>query len=71
MNRQLQAGQKYLYAWNRMDRKGEVCRLLIIARRMNSVMVEFEDGHQAITSANALRTLPTGYRPETKLDFGA
>lgn len=44
----------YNYAWNRMGRKGQRCR--VIARgKMNSCRVEFEDGFQAITSRNALR----------------
>ena len=34
-------------------RKGQKCRVLAIGRR-NSVMVEFNDGHQAVTSRNAL-----------------
>lgn len=44
----------YIYRWNRMERKGQFCR--VIARgKMNSCQVEFEDGFQAITSRNALR----------------
>ena len=36
------------------DRKGQACR--VVARgRMNSIMVEFEDGHRVITSRYAVR----------------
>jgi hypothetical protein len=49
-----QVGQTYLYHWNRMGRKGQLCRLLVIARRMGSMAVQFEDGHTAITAAKAL-----------------
>jgi hypothetical protein len=45
----------YIYAWNRMGRKGHRCRVLIRTRAMNSCLVEFEDGHLAVTSRNALR----------------
>jgi hypothetical protein len=45
----------YVYFWNRMGRKGQLCRVVVRARTMNSCLVEFEDGHRAITSRNALR----------------
>ena len=44
----------YIYFWNRMGRKGQRCRVLVRGR-MNSCLVEFEDGYQAVTSRNALR----------------
>jgi hypothetical protein len=44
----------YRYAWNRMDRKGQLCRV-IVRGKMNSAWIEFEDGFQAVTSRNALR----------------
>jgi hypothetical protein len=44
----------YRYAWNRMDRKGQLCRV-IVRGKMNSCWVQFEDGHEAVTSRNALR----------------
>lgn len=47
----------YVYFWNRMGRKGQRCRVLVRAKAMNSCMIEFEDGHRAITSRNALRKL--------------
>lgn len=44
----------YVYAWNRMGRKGQRCN--VTARgKMNSCRVEFEDGIKAITSRNAIR----------------
>lgn len=45
-----------------MGRKGQSCVLEVVARKMNSVQVRFADGHQAITSQNALKT----YKPETE-----
>lgn len=59
----LKVGVTYLYWWNRMGRKGQLCRLEIIAPKMNTVQVRFEDGEGAITSANALRPVPSDYRP--------
>jgi hypothetical protein len=44
----------YRYHWNRMGRKGQLCKVLARGT-MNSCMVEFEDGYLAITSRNALR----------------
>ena len=44
----------YRYAWNRMGRKGQHCRVLVRGR-MNSCLVEFEDGFRAVTSRNAIR----------------
>jgi hypothetical protein len=66
----LTVGQRYVYGWDRMGRKGQVCTLRIIARRMGSVMVEFEDGHAAVTSCRALKTLPRYYVAPVRLDFG-
>lgn len=37
------------------DRKGQRCRVVLRARRMNSVLVEFEDGYQVVTSRYAVR----------------
>ena len=45
----------YVYFWNRMERKGQRCRVVIRARTMNTCLVEFDDGYLAITSRNALR----------------
>jgi hypothetical protein len=67
---QLRVGTVYRYGWNRMARKDEHCRLLVIARRMNSVLVQFEnDGYKAVTSANALK--PVGnHQPQRGLFDG-
>lgn len=48
------ADYPYIYFWNRMERKGQFCRV-ITRGKMNSCEVEFEDGFRAITSRNALR----------------
>jgi hypothetical protein len=55
--------QWYLYSWGprgnlpaAMSRKGERCRLLARGR-MNSGLVAFEDGFEAVVSMNALRKL--------------
>lgn len=56
----------YIYSWGPrfrvrgmlvLDRKGQRCRLLIRGKRMNSCLVEFEDGYQAVVSRNALRRI--------------
>lgn len=44
----------HVYYWNRMGRKGQLCRV-IVRGKMNSCLVEFEDGYLAITSRNAVR----------------
>ena len=44
----------YLYAWNRCGRKGQRCRVLARGK-MNSCLLEFEDGWRMVTSRNALR----------------
>jgi len=46
----------YRYAWNRMDRKDQRCRVLVRGK-MNSCLIEFEDGFRAVTSRNALRRI--------------
>jgi hypothetical protein len=45
----------YIYRWNREGRKGQPCRLLVRGK-MNSILVEFADGHRMVTSVNAIRT---------------
>lgn len=37
------------------ERKGTRCRILIRSVRMNSILVEFEDGFRAVTSFNYVR----------------
>lgn len=44
----------YIYAWHHMNRKGHLCRVLCRGK-LNSCLVEFEDGYLAVTSRNALR----------------
>ncbi len=59
-------GVIYIYAWGprgnlpgAMDRKGQKCRIVAPPAGkkagMNSALVEFEDGHLAVVSRNALR----------------
>ena len=40
------------------ERKGQRCRVLARAPRMNSIKVEFEDGFIVITSRYAVRKAP-------------
>ena len=37
------------------ERKGQRCRVVVRARRMNSVLVEFPDGFTVVTSRYAVR----------------
>jgi hypothetical protein len=39
----------YIYRWDRQGRKGQFCRVLARGK-MNSCLVEFEDGYQMVTS---------------------
>ena len=55
--------QTYIYRWNRMDRKGQLCKVLIRGKR-NSCLVEFKDGHKAVTSRNALKKAGAAPTPE-------
>ena len=51
-----QAGFRYVWFWRSRlpDRHGQRCR--VTARgRMNSILVEFEDGFQVVTSRYAVR----------------
>lgn len=36
------------------DRRGELCKVLVRAPTMNSVLVQFEDGRRFVTSRNGL-----------------
>src|ERR1017187_315784 len=38
-----------------MDRKGQLCRVIVRGKTMDSALVEFEDGFQAVVSRSALR----------------
>ncbi len=46
----------YIWYWRSRlgERKGQACRVLAHGR-MNSVLIEFEDGYQVITSRYAVR----------------
>ena len=44
----------YIYSFNRQGRKGQLCRVLVLGK-MNSCLVEFEDGYKMITSRTAIR----------------
>lgn len=60
----LRPGKVYMYAWNRMGRKGELCQLEVVAARMDSVQVLYlRDGLRAITSGKALREIPKNWQP--------
>lgn len=37
------------------ERKGQSCRVLGHAKKMNSILVEFEDGYKVVTSRHAVR----------------
>jgi hypothetical protein len=52
----------YIFRWERQGRKGKFCRITVRGRKMNSVLLEFEDGGMMVTSANAIKR-----RPEFKL----
>ena len=49
----------YYYAWGPsamrvLDRKGQLCRL-VCRGKMNSCLIEFQDGFKVVTSRNAIR----------------
>jgi len=47
----------YVWFWRKRlpERKGQACRVLVRGRRMNSILVEFEDGYKVVTSRYAVR----------------
>ena len=49
----------YIYAWGnnpkRKTLKGRACKVLARMAK-NSIVIEFEDGQQEVTSRNAIRT---------------
>lgn len=57
METQAETTFDYEWFWRRRlpDRKGQNCRVLIRAKKMNSIMVEFEDGYRVVTSRYAVR----------------
>lgn len=65
---QHQARRLYVFRWNRLDRKDELC--YVTARgAMNSCRVEFFDGFKIITSRNAIRLVrPSDFSPHKGSD---
>jgi hypothetical protein len=49
---------RYRYRWNRQGRNGQVCAMLTPGNGQNICLIQFEDGHQMVTSRNALLRLP-------------
>jgi hypothetical protein len=49
----------YVFVWAnnpvRAALQGRRCRVLVRSRRLNSCLVEFEDGERVVVSRNALR----------------
>ena len=52
---------EYYWYWKKKlpERKGQRCRVLARGK-MNSILVEFEDGYQVITSRHAVRRVKEG-----------
>jgi hypothetical protein len=48
----------YIYRWDRQDRKGQPCEVLVRAKVMNSCLIRFADGYTMVTSRNALMRAP-------------
>lgn len=44
----------YVWFWHRMGRKGQPCRV-VCRGKMNSALLEFEDGFRTVTSRSGLR----------------
>jgi hypothetical protein len=49
----------HVWFWHRLGRKGQLCRVLARGK-LNSILVEFEDGYRVITSRYAVRKLSAG-----------
>lgn len=47
----------YIWFWRKKlpERKATPCRVLTRSKRMNSALIEFEDGYRVISSRNAIR----------------
>ena len=47
----------YVWYWRSRlpERKGQPCRVVLRAKSMNSILVEFEDGYRVCTSRYAVR----------------
>jgi hypothetical protein len=52
--------------WRPIYRKGQHCRILVRSLRMNSILVEFEDGFRTNTSRYAVRKI----EDEKRSNFG-
>jgi len=61
-------GTDYDHVWwwrSRLrERKGQRCRVLVRARRMNTILVEFEDGFRVVTSRYAVRRVAGKGEPD-------
>jgi hypothetical protein len=42
-----------------VDRSGRACRVVVRSTRMNSALIEFEDGYRVVTSRGGLRRRET------------
>ncbi len=51
--------EKYPYIWfwkvKLPDRKNSPCRVLVRSGKLNSALIEFEDGFKVVSSRNAIR----------------
>lgn len=47
----------HVWYWRKKlpERKGQKCRILVRGKKMNSILVEFEDGFRIVTSRYAVR----------------
>lgn len=51
----------YIWFWRKKlpERKDKPCRVLVRSSRMNSALIEFEDGFRVVSSRNAVRKIKT------------
>lgn len=70
VNHAMAPGVRYDHFWHwraRLPhRKGMACRVVARSRRLGSVLVEFEDGYQVVTSRYAVRRANLGSEGEEK-----
>lgn len=45
----------YVFRWDRQQRKGQHCHILVARGTMNSCLVRFDDGYTMVTSRNAIK----------------
>jgi hypothetical protein len=50
----------YVYYWHYQGRKGQLCRVLVRAKRKDSILVEFEDGYRMVSLRNSVRRIKVG-----------